>query len=156
MKLLSFAIASIVDANTGQGLIHHHNQFNNHDTEQSLNRGREIRSRSIITVIRKLSTVFSNVLERIRSISQNRRDIASISRLDEHLLNDIGVSANDQQRLGYGQITLEQLASRRGIEREYTKTAQSPSKQTAATISRIDRKQQQSANLSGLEYSKCG
>jgi uncharacterized protein YjiS (DUF1127 family) len=106
MKSLQFAVASIVDANTGQGLAHNGGRI---DYAAAAQHGRTIRAKSIIALYRlikaQLGKAFSNYQER----AAQRRQLADLAQLDDRLLKDIGLSRGDMIAVELGQVTLQQL-----------------------------------------------
>ena len=107
MKLLQFAVASLVDANTGHGLSHNGGRI---DYTAAIQSERTIRAKSIIGLIKdKLGNAISNYRER----ALNRRQLVALTQLDDHLLKDIGLSRGDVFAVELGQVTLEQLDAQR-------------------------------------------
>lgn len=110
MKSLQFAVASIVDANTGHGLAHNGGRI---DYAAAARNGRAIRGKSIIALYRlikaQLGKAFSNYQER----AAQRRQLADLAQLDNRLLKDIGLSRGDVIAVELGQVTLQQLDAQR-------------------------------------------
>ena len=118
MKLLNFAIASIVDANTGSGI---NRQFVEQlGSKQSAyeQAGREIRAKSVLDVLIKIKSAFSQYINDSRAAARTRQNTAVITQLSENQLNDIGLTSVDIQDLKSGQVTLEALNARRDQYRD--------------------------------------
>jgi uncharacterized protein YjiS (DUF1127 family) len=108
MKLISNAIASIVDANThyldaGQGL----------DYGSALRHGREVRGKSISASLKSLGRVLRSALERYRRRREEKREVAGLLKLNDVLLRDIGLSREDLIAVQFGATTLAKLQTRR-------------------------------------------
>lgn len=114
MKLLQFAIASIVDANTGNGLAHSPERIDYATAECA---ARRIRSRSFIDFLRQIGNGISAARVALRARREQQRNLHSLSRLNDYLLDDIGFSRGDILAAEYGQIDLAQLESRRASNR---------------------------------------
>ena len=110
MKLFQYAIASIVDVNTGNGL------------PLTTGRAEKVAAKQVSgpSVIGKIA----NYLQRVRSgISVARivlrkrraqqRSLRQLSQLDSHLLEDIGLSRADIVAAEIGLIDVAELGSRR-------------------------------------------
>ncbi len=124
MKLLEFAIASIVDANTGHGL-EGQNLSVNYASE--IHRGREIRSKSVLALFASIKHRIGQVISNYRVRAYNRRAINEISKLSDRLLGDIGIERYELAQLRAGLITLEELeASRRPDKVDIVQALQSP------------------------------
>ena len=111
MKHLQFAIASIVDANTGYG-------FAGGDTRNTVElerRAHEIRSRSVHALLRGLRDSIASLLSTIRERSRRRQALAALSGLSDHYLEDIGLTRGDVTAVELGQVTLESLNAERRV-----------------------------------------
>ena len=118
MKPFTFAIASIVDANTGNGLVHRANQPDYIAIER---RAHQIRSRSIIASIKAgLASAIAN----FRSGAKQRRDLKTLMNLSDRLLDDIGLNRGDLYAVQLGAETLEELDARRQSARQLTPNLQ--------------------------------
>ena len=153
MKLFHFAIASIVDANTGSGI-------NRHFVEQSGSKqsayeqvGQEIRAKSVLDLLANIKSAFKQYINDSRAAARAIRDTAEITQLSEHQLNDIGLTWVDIQDLKSGQITLEALNTRRDQYRDQaarnSRLSQLSTRVTTRVID-ID-----SANQAEYETAKC-
>ena len=151
MKLLSLAVASIVDANTSQGYT---SQFIGHSSAQvadHIERGRTIRSKSVAGLFSKLSSSVSRFIERVKAGTEKRRAVAQLSRMNVHLLRDIGLTINDVENLSSGLISLDDLTARRTANRTVVKAISRAGKTTVdANIREIE-----SANEEGFGLAKC-
>lgn len=77
MKLLSFAVASIVDANTGSGVNQHLvEQFGSKDSNYE-KFGREIRAKSALGFVAKIKEAFKQYIEDSEARSRETDDIES-------------------------------------------------------------------------------
>lgn len=106
MKLLQFAVASVVDANTGYGLAHNSGRI---DYTAAVSHGRTIRATSILALYRLIKEKIGNSISSYRAHVNKRNQIATLARLNDHLLQDIGLSREDVLAAQLGQVTLEQL-----------------------------------------------
>ena len=112
MKLISFAIASIVDVNTGIARPH---SVNGIDTFYAERRGREIRSRSLLSFFSWLRDAVTGLVERSRVRAENRRQIAELSALSDRSLRDIGLHRADIDAVQSGLILLDDLRRQRHL-----------------------------------------
>ncbi len=106
MNMFEFAIASIVDANTGNGLPHINGS---RDYAAAERHGRKIRSKSIVdrfTQIRSRSTAAFNSY---RTKARQDRDLRQLMSLCDHLLEDIGIHRGDLHALQLGITTFDEL-----------------------------------------------
>jgi uncharacterized protein YjiS (DUF1127 family) len=106
MKSLQFAVASIVDANTGQGLAHNGGRI---DYAAAAQHGRTIRAKSIIALYRLIKAQLGKAFSNYRERAAQRRQLADLAQLDDRLLKDIGLSRGDMIAVELGQVTLQQL-----------------------------------------------
>jgi uncharacterized protein YjiS (DUF1127 family) len=114
MKPLEFAIASIVDANTGHGL---EGKNLSVDYASEIHRGREIRSKSVLALFASIKHRIGQVISNYRVRAYNRRAINVISNLSDRLLKDIGIERYEIAQVRAGLTTLEELdASRRSSQ----------------------------------------
>jgi uncharacterized protein YjiS (DUF1127 family) len=114
MNTFQFAIASIVDANTGNGLVHNGGKI---DYAAAASRGNRIRAKTIITLFGLASRRLSKAIASIRERRAEKRRISQLARLNDHILEDIGISRGDVVALRLGQIDFEQLETRRDQNR---------------------------------------
>ena len=110
MKLLQFGIASIVDANTGNGLTHNEGRI---DYAAAAQHGRTIRAKSIIALYSLIKKRLGNAISSYRERASLRRQLVALAQLEDHLLKDIGLSRGDIFAVELGQMTLEQLDAQR-------------------------------------------
>ena len=110
MNYFQFAIASIVDANTGHGLLHNTDRI---DFAAAANHGREIRAKSIVALLGQAKSRLSKAIASIRDHQVQRRNLHHLARLNDHILEDIGISRGDVIALQMGQLNLRQLEARR-------------------------------------------
>ena len=113
MKLLNLAIASIVDANTGNGVNQQFvNQFGSNKVDYAQH-GREIRANSILALIDKIGTSFKQYIEDSKAQAKARKVTRDILQMNDHFLNDIGLTHNDVIDLRMGLISLDTLNQHR-------------------------------------------
>ena len=110
MNNIQFAIASIVDANTGNGLVHDSHRI---DYGAAASHGREIRSKSVLALLQRVAAGFYALLKPIREHLAARRNLRKIAALNDHLLEDIGLSRGDVIALQLGQVDVSQLEAKR-------------------------------------------
>ena len=110
MKALQFGIASIVDSNTGYGLVHTGGRIDYATAENDAHR---IRSRTITTLAQRIGESVVAVLQTLRERRAHNRGIQQLTGLNDHLLEDIGFGRGDISAVQSGQINLEQLAVQR-------------------------------------------
>ena len=137
MKHLQFAIASIVDANTGYGLAH---GGDTRDTAASERNARAIRARSVLASLAAARDYFAGLLDNFRSRSIERRAIAQLSQLNDHYLEDIGLTRGDIGAVQLGQATLAELNENRRarISAEALEFAKSTRVATAVTAGAVN------------------
>jgi len=107
MKLLQFAVASIVDANTGYGLVHSGGRI---DYPAAERHGRTIRARTIASLVNLIKDRVSNAISTHSARALQRRGLAELGRLDDRLLKDIGLTRGDLVAVELGHTTLAELA----------------------------------------------
>jgi uncharacterized protein YjiS (DUF1127 family) len=112
MKLIQLGIASIVDTNTGNGFPHYAGGIGI-DYATAKNHAHKIRSRSVITLLQQFREMISSTLQSLQQRHEQRRDIERLTRLNDHMLEDIGLTRGDVSAAQLGQIDLSQLGARR-------------------------------------------
>ena len=110
MNYFQFAIASIVDANTGHGLVHH---GGNIDYAAAASRDSSIRAGRIIALFEIVKRRLSKAIASIRERQAQKRNLRRLARLNDHLLDDIGMTRGDVIALQLGQIDMQQLEAQR-------------------------------------------
>lgn len=115
MNLFQFAVASIVDANTGYGLVQGTGKT---DYAAAERRGLEIRSKSIAALIAIFRQRIGDAISAYREAARQHRELARLTRLSDHLLADIGISRSDVIAAQLGQVELTQLQSQRRDSRQ--------------------------------------
>lgn len=118
MKILQFAIASIVDANTGHGLDSKPASEQIRDYRQTMQKGIEIRAKPLIAIFASIKKVLAASLTNYRVRVKQRADLEALLSLDEHMLRDIGINRGDLPLLKSGVMTLQQLATKRQVHRQ--------------------------------------
>ena len=106
MNMFQFAVASIVDVNTGNGLIHISGP---RDYAAAENHGRKIRSQSIIKLFAQIKSAISGVFSRYRTRIEQRRNLRNLMALNDHLLEDIGLHRGDLTAVQLGVTSLDEL-----------------------------------------------
>jgi len=153
MKLFNFAIASIVDANTGNGISRQFVDQSGSKDSGHLQYGREIRAKSVPGVLAKIKIAVRQFVDDSRLAARTRRSNEALSQLSEHILKDIGLTFVDIQDLKSGQTTLEGLNARRDQYRDQTarslRLLQS-TKRLSSQVVDVD-----SANQAHYEAAKC-
>jgi uncharacterized protein YjiS (DUF1127 family) len=153
MKLFNFAIASIVDANTGSGISRQFIDQSGSKDSGHLQYGREIRAKSILGVLAEIKIAVKQFVDDSRAAARARRNNEAISKLSEHILKDIGLTFVDIQDLKSGQTTLEGLNSRRDQYRDQAARSNrlvQSTKRVRSQVVDID-----SANQAHYEIAKC-
>lgn len=113
MKLIHFAVASIIDANTGYRLTSAGGGNHYAAAEQH---AREIRAKTVATLITKIKARLSNTVSTYRAHALQRRGLAELSRLDDRLLRDIGLTRGDLVAVERGHTDFDELATQRRAE----------------------------------------
>ena len=119
MKLFHFAVASLVDANTGGNYAHHVSSI---DTAAAERHAREIRSRSVIAVARSLGESLKGIVADYRERREAKRALDSLLRLSDHNLDDIGLHRGDLVAVKLGATTLDALNAEREARRNISDT----------------------------------
>jgi uncharacterized protein YjiS (DUF1127 family) len=110
MKLLQLSVASIVDANTGYGLAHSGGRV---DYSAQARHGRTIRAKSIVALYGLAKEQLSKAISSYHEHVKQRRQLAVLGQLNNHLLSDIGLSRGDLIAAELGQVSLQQLDAKR-------------------------------------------
>jgi uncharacterized protein YjiS (DUF1127 family) len=149
MKLFNLAVASIVDANTGNGLSRVFiNQFgSDHSAHERY--AHEIRSRSFLDVLTKIKTSVQKYIEDSKAEARNRQAIKDLAQMDDRFLNDIGLSRGDLYAIDQGLTNLEALNTRRNRSADTHKPSQVSGKVSTGVRSI------ESANQVPYETRKC-
>ena len=117
MKHFTFAIASIVNANTGFGPSHGGGKIDYRAAEQY---GRAIRAKSIITLFAAIKQRIGVAIEAYKVRVQARRDLQTLLNLNDRMLEDIGLTRGDLASVQHGVVTLQQLDAERMALRQVT------------------------------------
>ena len=147
MKLIQLAVASIVDANTGYGMPHRGGRI---DYSAQVQLGRGIRARSILALYGMLKEQSSKAISRYRTHVKERRQLALLGRLNDHMLRDIGFAREDLMAAESGQVTLQQLDAKRTNGKRHELTA-------LTTADRVDRHTLQLSAINEADFAnaKC-
>ena len=151
MNTLLLAVASLVDANTGQD--HTHRMIGNSHAQVSshIEHGRTIRSKSVTGLFSKISDLIARFVEHAKINEQDRRSIEKLSHMSEHMLRDIGLSYGDVKSLSSGQISLDDLAARRVSDQSEVRHLSS----IRRTVVNDSIREIESANDDEVELAKC-
>lgn len=107
MSILQLSIASIVDANTGNGLVH---GSASRDYAADERHGLKIRAKSIANLFAAIKSSLAAAIERYRIATRQRRDLRSLMSLNDHLLEDIGIHRGDLHAAELGISSLDELS----------------------------------------------
>ncbi len=110
MNLINFAIASIVDANTGYRQLTSGGSI---DTGYAGPRLRETRAHPESTLVSRLRNGIADLIERSRVKAEQRRQLAELQALSDRNLRDIGLHRGDIHAVASGQISLADLRATR-------------------------------------------
>lgn len=106
MNMFQFAVASIVDANTGNGLVHANGT---RDYAEIEHHGRKIRAKSITQLFAEIKSRFTAGIASYRASVKQRRDLHTLMNLNDHLLEDIGLHRGDLYAVQLGTTSLDEL-----------------------------------------------
>jgi len=154
MKLINFAISSIVDANTGNGVSRRFaEQFGskNSNYEQF---GREIRAKSILDLVGNIKSAFIQYIADSKAKAQEQRSVEEISQMSASMLKDVGLTQNDVGDLCRGLISLDSLSARRDQNRNQREAHLSRLSQPPKQVN-ISGSGHESANQENYELKKC-
>ncbi len=154
MKLLNLAIASIVDANIGNGVkVHSSDRLGSHSTIYEQHAGK-IRSHSFIALLAKTRASILNYFENFKAVAREQKNARHVSELSDHILKDIGLTRADAHDLRWRLTSLNTLNARREQYREkpiaWSAIASHPSDLAVSVGAYLD-----SANLDKYELKKC-
>ncbi|MBT8435324.1 MAG: DUF1127 domain-containing protein [Gammaproteobacteria bacterium] len=107
MKSFQFAVASIIDANTGNGLAHSGGRI---DYTAGERQGRRIRANTVAALISLIRGRISSAISNLGERASQRQALAQLSRLDDRLLRDIGLTRGDLVDVERGHTTLAELS----------------------------------------------
>ena len=151
MNLLSLGIASIVDANTGNGINHQYvNQFGSNKTYYA----KLGRDNALLDLIGKIKASVKQYIDESKALAQERRDTREILQMSDHMLRDIGLSQNDIYDIRSGLISLDTLNARR--TRYYNnEDARLIHLKLSSKHANIGVKEPECANRETAEFRKC-
>jgi len=151
MKLLSLAIASLVDANTNQGYTRQYLE-SSEEVAGHVQRARSNRSRVILSLFSKISDALRGFVERSRARAENRQAVEQLLRMNEHMLLDIGLTHSDVKSVDAGLISLDELSERRQANHSVIKSISSAQRTSVDnSVRKIE-----SSNDDCFEFAKCG
>jgi uncharacterized protein YjiS (DUF1127 family) len=152
MKLLSLAVAGIVDANSNQDHTRQFVEYSPAQVSSHIERGRKIRSQSVVGLFDQLMSAVSAFVESARTRAEERKTRKALSVMSEHLLRDIGLTNNDIENLNTGLVSLDDLSVRR-IEKQLAQQTLSGAETTSIKTFILDI---DCANDESFELAKCG
>jgi len=117
MKHFTFAIASIINANIGFWPSHGGGKIDYRAAEQH---ARAIRAKSIIALFAAIKQRVGVAVEAYRVRTQAGRNLQKLLNLNDHMLEDIGLTRGDLASVQYGVVTLKQLYAERMALRQVT------------------------------------
>ena len=149
MKLLNLAVASIVDANTGNGLNRqfidqYGSNYSTHEKQAQL-----ILSRSFLGVITNIKNSVRKYIEDSKTKARRHQATKDLLQLNSRLLKDIGLTRDDLHELNLGLTSLETLNARRNFSTDKARLGQA-SGRVSSNIRSIG-----SANQAQYETKKC-
>ena len=113
MNIMSFAVASIVDANTGNGINRKFvDRFGPDYTEHKEYTYRK-RASSILALLAKIKSAVQGYIDRSIAAAQEQKSIKLLLQMNERMQKDIGLTSIDIEDLRSGIITLDALSARR-------------------------------------------
>ena len=145
MKLLNFAIASIVDSNT-----HYLNRGGSLDYNTAVRHGREIRGKSVVSSLKALTQTLRRAYLRYRSRMIEKQEVNRLLHLNDSLLRDIGISREELLSVHFGMKSLAELQAQRTASADTFKPARAQHAQSA----RVDHTAK-AANEVRFTTSKC-
>ncbi len=138
MKHFNLAIASIVDANTGNGLNRDFiDPFGAYHSAHQRS-AHEIRSRSFLDLVAKIKNSVQKYIEDSKTKARNRQAIKDLRQMDDRFLKDIGLSRGDLYALQQGSTSLEALNARRNRSADTHKPSQVASNVGTGVSSRLE------------------
>ena len=155
MKLISLAIASIVDANLNQNYSQQYTHSSAELNDSQIKRGRLIRSKSIFDFAGSLVSGVAGIIEKVKERRQERRGIEQLLKLNDHMQQDIGLIEFDLQGLKSGTLTLNDLRQRRKAPQseKYSRPGENQRNQFKTVRKSI--LEIESANQDCFELAKC-
>ena len=152
MKLLQFAVSSVVGATTGSLVTKTSNgTFQPEDVQY---RALDTRT-SILKILRNKIAPVSKLASRLvaanRQRLQRNRDVGQILQLNAHYLKDIGLTYNDLADLRSGHKSLEGLNAMRSESKEFFKL-----RLKEVETSKIEASDLKAANQEPDELASCG
>jgi len=154
MKLFNFAIASIVDANTGNGVSRRFVEQFGSKNSSYVQLGREIRAKSILGLVGKIKSALIQYIADSKAKAQERRSVEEISQLSASMLEDVGLTQNDADDLRLGLISLDSLSARRDQNRNQREVHLSRLSQSPKQVN-ISGSGHESTNQENYELKKC-
>ncbi len=151
MKIMSLAIASIVDANLNQDYTRQFTGSSSSNIEEQFRYGRQIRSRSIFDLIGLAIGWFGQIADKARQRAEERRATEKLLNLSDHLQKDMGLAENDLQGLRLGHLSLSDIGQRRkSLQSTVQPNLLAQGRPVAKNILELD-----SANQDSFELAKC-
>ena len=116
MNLIVNAVASIVDAHT-----HYLDATGQPDYRDRVQHGRSIRAHSVLTSIAALRSWLGNAVDNFRARAEEKREISHLLNLNDHLLEDIGLTREELLAAKYGAVSLAELQTSNQVNRSASK-----------------------------------
>ena len=146
MKYFQYAIGSIVDANTGYGLAH----GDRIDYRAAELRSRALRSKSTHAFFAAIGNLIRRAYESYREKARQRRAFHDLMSMNDHFLEDIGLTRGDLAAVRLGQTSLEELN-----EERRTRLAVAPLDYVATREIEIAARDTDAANEADYAGAKC-
>jgi uncharacterized protein YjiS (DUF1127 family) len=154
MKLFNFAIASIVDANTGTGVSRRFVEQFGPKYSSYGQFSREIRAKSILGLVGKIKSALIQYIADSKAIARERRGVEEVSQMSASMLKDVGLTRNDADDLRLGLISLDTLNARRDQNRNQREARLSRRRQSSKQVN-ISGSDHEIANQENYEMKKC-
>ena len=145
MKHFNLAVASIVDAYTGNGLNRQFiNQYSSNYSDHERH-AHEIRSTSFLALVSRVKSSVQEYFEHSKAEAKRRQATKDLFQLNDRLLKDIGLTREDLYAIGQGSTSLGALNARRNY-----KSGKVERGQVSSSVRSIE-----SANQAQYETKKC-
>ncbi len=146
MNHLQLAIASIVDANTGSGFV----RGGGIDYREEELRAHAIRSKSVHELFGAIAGRVRDAVADFRERSRERKALDALSYLNDHYLDDIGLTRGDIAAVRLGQTSLASL----GAERR-ARLAVAPLERVATDAVDVSARAARAANQADYVEARC-
>ena len=109
MKNIQFAIESIVDANSRYAFPHKNAKNAKIDYRAAEQHSRLIRSQSVASWFGSIKPALADAFSRFKARMEEKKNLQKLFDLDDHHLQDIGLTRNQLFEVKDGAMTLRQL-----------------------------------------------